>query len=109
MVDPSESARRDVLAYYARYAEESRLASGHSLLEFERTKEILARVLPKPPARVLDVGGAAGVYSFWLAGQGYEVHLVDLSPRLVERRANGAPWHRSQSAMPASCHSPMVG
>jgi 2-polyprenyl-3-methyl-5-hydroxy-6-metoxy-1,4-benzoquinol methylase len=33
---------------------------------------------------VLDVGGAAGVYSLWLASLGHEVHLVDASGRLVE-------------------------
>jgi ubiquinone/menaquinone biosynthesis C-methylase UbiE len=41
-------------------------------------------VLPGPPARIVDVGGAAGVYSLWLADLGYEVHLVDASSRLVE-------------------------
>jgi len=40
--------------------------------------------LPGLPARIVDVGGAAGAYSLWLAAQGYEVHLVDASPRLVE-------------------------
>src|SRR3989442_12285112 len=50
----------EVLAYYERFAEETRLQSGASRLELERTKEILSRVLPKPPARVVDVGGAAG-------------------------------------------------
>ncbi|HEY7169797.1 MAG TPA: methyltransferase domain-containing protein [Vicinamibacterales bacterium] len=75
---------REVVAYYDRFAEETRLATGPSRLEFERTKEILARLLPKPPARVLDVGGAAGAYSVWLAAKGYDVHLVDASARLVE-------------------------
>jgi ubiquinone/menaquinone biosynthesis C-methylase UbiE len=75
---------REVVAFYERFAEESRLASGPSRLEFERTKELLARVLPKSPARILDVGGAAGTYSAWLAGQGHEVHLVDASARLVD-------------------------
>ena len=73
-----------MLAYYARFPEESRLGFGSSRLEFERTKEILTRILPRPPARLVDVGGAAGAYSSWLAGRGYEVHLVDVSPRLVE-------------------------
>jgi SAM-dependent methyltransferase len=52
---------------------------------------ILARVLPSPLARIIDVGGAAGAYSAWLARLGYEVHLVDASVRLVEeaRRVNG--------------------
>lgn len=75
---------REVVAYYERFAEESRLGEGPSRLEFERTKELLRRVLPDAPARILDVGGAAGVYSGWLAEQGYDVHLVDASPRLVD-------------------------
>ncbi len=74
---------RDVIDYYERYAEETRLTAGPALLEFARTKEILSRLLPKAPARIVDVGGAAGVYSSWLAEQGYEVHLVDLSERLI--------------------------
>jgi 2-polyprenyl-3-methyl-5-hydroxy-6-metoxy-1,4-benzoquinol methylase len=37
---------------------------------------------------VIDVGGAAGTYSAWLADQGYEVHLIDASARLIgEARA----------------------
>ena len=74
----------EVQRYYADFPEESRLASGPSRLEFERTKDVLSRVLPKPPCRVVDVGGAAGAYALWLAERGYEVHLVDASPRLVE-------------------------
>ena len=74
---------REVVSYYERFSEETRLGSGAARLEFERTKEILERVLPKPPVRIVDVGGAAGVYSVWLAHQLYEVHLVDLSERLV--------------------------
>jgi ubiquinone/menaquinone biosynthesis C-methylase UbiE len=74
----------EVTSYYAAFAEESRLAAGAGRLEFERTREIFSRILPPPPARVVDVGGAAGAYSFWLADQGYDVHLVDASPRLVE-------------------------
>ena len=82
--DPLRDARLEVAAYYETYAEESRLTEGPSRLEFERTKEILARVLPAAPARIVDVGGAAGAYSLWLADRGYEVHLVDASARLVE-------------------------
>ena len=82
--DERASPPSEVVEYYERYPEESRLSVGASRLEFERTKEILLRVLPKAPARVLDVGGAAGAYSAWLAALGYEAHLVDASPRLVE-------------------------
>jgi ubiquinone/menaquinone biosynthesis C-methylase UbiE len=82
----------DVSNYYATFEEESRLSQGSSRLEFERTKELLSRYLPPPPARVIDVGGASGAYSLSLAAQGYEVHLVDASPRLVEeaRRRSAA-------------------
>jgi SAM-dependent methyltransferase len=80
----ADSLPAEVSAYYTTFAEESRLATGASRLEFERTKEILTRVLPPAPARIADVGGAAGAYSLWLAGLGYDVHLVDASARLVE-------------------------
>lgn len=74
---------REVVEYYDRVAEESRLATDRSRLEFERTKELVTRVLPPSPARIVDVGGAAGSYSAWLAEQGHEVHLIDASERLV--------------------------
>ncbi len=74
----------EVAAYYDRSPEESRLESGVFRLEFARTREILARVLPASPARVADVGGGAGAYSVWLADLGHEVHLLDASPRLIE-------------------------
>src|SRR5258705_13920291 len=90
----------EVVAYYAEFPEEARLELGPSRLELERTKEILARVLPAPPARIVDVGGAAGVYSLWLAAQGYEVRLVDASPRLIQE----AQARSARSATPhASC------
>jgi ubiquinone/menaquinone biosynthesis C-methylase UbiE len=88
----------EVLSYYATFPEESRLGLGTSRLEFERTKEILARVLPAPPARIVDVGGAAGAYSLWLAEQGYEVHLVDAARRLVEE----ARTRSARSATPVA-------
>jgi ubiquinone/menaquinone biosynthesis C-methylase UbiE len=90
----------EVLDYYERFCEETRLDAGPSRLEFERTKSVLSRVLPAPPARVVDVGGAAGAYSAWLAEQGYEVHLVDASARLVaEARKRGASFPRALASL----------
>jgi ubiquinone/menaquinone biosynthesis C-methylase UbiE len=74
----------EVTRFYASIPEESRLESGHGRLEFARSREMIRRVLPEPPASIIDVGGAAGVYSLWLAELGYEVHLVDASARLVD-------------------------
>ena len=68
---------REIGAYYARGDEEKRLDPSGFSLERVRTQLILRRVLPPPPATILDVGGAAGVYAFWLAGLGYAVHLID--------------------------------
>lgn len=73
-----------ILSYYQRAPEEQRLQSGASQLEFVRTKEVVQRWMPRPPALVMDVGGGPGAYAGWLAGLGYEVHLVDPVPRLVE-------------------------
>lgn len=91
---------REVLDYYDSYPEEVRLQQGPFRLEFERTRDILSRVLPLPPATVLDVGGAAGAYSFVLAAAGHAVHLVDSSERLVAeaQRRNVAADHRLASA-----------
>jgi ubiquinone/menaquinone biosynthesis C-methylase UbiE len=74
----------EVAAFYASFLEESRLTVGPARLEFERTKDLLARLLPPPPAKIVDVGGAGGAYSLWLAAQGYDVDLVDASRRLVD-------------------------
>jgi SAM-dependent methyltransferase len=66
----------EIGAYYDRGHEQGRLGDW-GRLEFLRTRELLARFLPAPPATVLDVGGAAGAYALPLAAEGYEVHLVD--------------------------------
>jgi ubiquinone/menaquinone biosynthesis C-methylase UbiE len=74
-----------VRAYYEGGVELRRLDQGYSRIEFARTKELLARHLPSPPASVLDVGGGPGVYAEWLAETGFRVHLVDSSPLHVEQ------------------------
>lgn len=89
----------EIAHFYEETPEEERLSVGRSRLEFARTKEILLRYLPDPPAVLLDVGGGAGPYSLWLAGLGFEVHLVDPVPRLVEeaRRRSEASKDRIRS------------
>jgi SAM-dependent methyltransferase len=77
----------DILEYYRRGGERTRLDAGAGLLEALRTRDILARYLPAPPASVLDVGGATGAYAGDLAAAGHPVHVVDLVPEHVERAA----------------------
>ncbi len=66
--------------HYNAGVEKDRLLGGTSNLEFERTKRILSRYLPRRPATILDIGGGPGKYSFWLARMGHSVHLVDIMP-----------------------------
>ena len=81
-------AREDLFAYYAGQDEGQRLfRSPHNRLELLRTRELLQRQLPLPPAVVLDVGGGTGVHATWLAGRGYRVHLVDLISEHVRAAA----------------------
>jgi SAM-dependent methyltransferase len=87
---PSPEFDPAIAEYYRDWAEESRLEQGAFLLESLRTRELIERHVPAPPATVLDIGGAAGAYALWLAGAGYTVHLLDAAPRLVaeaERRS----------------------
>jgi SAM-dependent methyltransferase len=54
-------------------------------VEFEITRRaILANLPASAGLRILDIGGAAGKYSFWLRSLGHEVTLIDLSPSLIE-------------------------
>ena len=75
----------EILDYYKTGKEANRLFRGIGPLELARTKELIARYFPPPPAVAFDVGGGPGVYSCWLARCGYEVHLVDATPLHVEQ------------------------
>ena len=77
-----------ILAYYEKGLERGRLSdAGAGRLEYLRTRELLSRYLPPPPATVLDVGGGAGIYALPLAREGYEVRLIDPVPLHVEQAA----------------------
>jgi SAM-dependent methyltransferase len=77
----------EVLDYYRQGGERRRLDVGAGRLEYLRTSDILARVLPPPPALVLDVGGATGVYAGPLAADGYRVRVIDPVPEHVVEAA----------------------
>lgn len=87
------------LAGYNSGIEAGRLHRGLGLIEFERTKELLLERLPEPPAVILDIGGAYGEYSFWLASLGYEVYLYDLS----EEHIRMAKAHQEKSGAALAC------
>jgi len=89
--DPSMDSSR-VSRFYDANTEEGRFENPVGRLEYLRSKIILERFLPPPPATVVDIGGATGAYAFWLTQRGYRVSLADLSPAHVEiaRRKNRA-------------------
>ena len=76
---------QEIKQHYDQIEEKSRLDAGFGLIEKERTKQIVLRYLQDKPARILDIGGAAGVYSFWLSGLGHEVHLTDATPKHIRQ------------------------
>jgi ubiquinone/menaquinone biosynthesis C-methylase UbiE len=87
VIDPA------IEGHYGTGYERSRLfPGGRPSLEFVRSMELLERLLPALPARVLDVGGGPGTYAAPLARRGYRVHVVDPVPLHVEqaRQAAGA-------------------
>jgi SAM-dependent methyltransferase len=71
--------------HYELNLERDRLSGTRGLLEFERTKEILLRQLPKPPSVIADIGGGPGHYARWLAQRGHRVEHRDLIPLHVEQ------------------------
>ncbi len=73
-----------ILNYYETTDESTRLQRLESELELLRTRDILVRNLPSPPAEVIDVGGGPAVHSYWLSSLGYRTHLVDLVPKHIE-------------------------
>ena len=58
-----------IIEYYTIRSESDRL-NGLSI-EKLRTQELISRHLPSGNLRILDIGGGAGVYSFWLSEIGH--------------------------------------
>jgi SAM-dependent methyltransferase len=100
-MDPPKPPHNPLEAYYNQFDEQHRLSDSWGQIEFTRTQAILTRFLPPPPVCILDVGGAAGRYAYWLVGLGYHVHLVDPVPRHL-RQAQAAAATQSDSPL-ASC------
>jgi SAM-dependent methyltransferase len=85
MPAPCFSLKTEILRYYETGQEAERLEAPFSRWEKARTLDLLDRFLPRAPARILDVGGAAGAYAFPLAEKGYLVDLFDPVPLHIEQ------------------------
>lgn len=92
MVDTLEAIRR----FWDTDARTYDLGSDHvsrSAVERAAWSAAFLRLLPQPPARVLDVGAGTGFLSLSLARLGYRVTALDLSPRMLaelRRKARAA-------------------
>jgi SAM-dependent methyltransferase len=89
--------------YGTGYERSGMFPRGNPSLEFVRSMELLDRLLPGPPARLLDVGGGPGTCAAPLARRGYRVHLLDPVPLHVEQA------HRAASSDPASGFTAALG
>jgi SAM-dependent methyltransferase len=98
VVDPA------IESHYSTGYERSRLFPGGTpSLEFVRSMELLGRLLPAPPARLLDVGGGPGTYAAPLARRGYRVQLVDPVRLHVAQARQAAPGD------PAAAFTAVIG
>jgi SAM-dependent methyltransferase len=95
-----DTALAAMFEYYERGAERGRLDAPAGQLEFARTRQIIVRHLPPPPATVADIGGGPGRYSLWLAALGYRVLHRDVVPLHVDQlRRQAAGKARIDSAV----------
>src|SRR5215471_14562963 len=93
----------EIETHYGTGYERSRLfPGGQKSLEYVRSMELVERLVPAPPARVLDVGGGPGTYAAPLARRGYRVHLIDPVPLHVDQA-------RAAGAGPAAAFTAAVG
>lgn len=89
----------EAMEMYQAGREAARLTEGYSQLEYVRVQELMTRFLPPAPAVVYDVGGGTGPHAIWLAGQGYEVHLLDAMPLHIEQALAAPEADRLASAV----------
>lgn len=96
----NQSVNKDkVVDYYSGFDEQTRLSDNWGQIEFLRSQNIISRYLKKTSSVILDVGGAAGRYSCWLAKEGHEVHLIDPVPLHIQQ---------AQAASDAQPETPLV-
>lgn len=73
-----------LIEFYVQRDESTRLTGQEGRVELLRTQALLRQRL-RPAERILDVGGADGVYATWLSHDGHDVEIVDVVPHHVQR------------------------
>ena len=79
----SESLVKDYYTGYVRKEWRRLIKDAYRSLEFETTLHFLKKHFPKR-GLILDAGGGPGRYTVTLAGQGYDMLMLDVTPANVE-------------------------
>ncbi len=79
-------SQEKVKKFYTRYGikEWQRFESQLERFEYETTVHFLQKYLKKKKGTILDAGGGPGRYSILLAKLGFDVTLLDLTPKLLQ-------------------------
>jgi SAM-dependent methyltransferase len=112
-----EQNGRDVLSEIRQFWDEDAATYDRSPSHHPRRPQELAawagalrRLLPDPPARVLDVGAGTGFPSLLLAAQGYQITAVDLSTAMLARlRTKAERLHLDMTTVEADAMHPPAG
>ena len=78
-----KSTGNTVIDFYSNYDEDSRLLRKSRMPEYLNTMKYIEKYLT-PDAKIIEIGAGAGRYSFALAGKGYDVTAVELTPHYIE-------------------------
>ncbi len=74
-----------IVDYYVEsYNEDRRHTDPFGIIQEIRTKQLLERFITQPQMNILDIGGATGIYSFFLADLGHNVTLLDIAPNHIK-------------------------
>jgi len=82
----TDELRDDIRSWWDDDAVQYDRSAGHALtdpVEAAAWRTVLARALPAPPAKVLDIGAGTGSLSLLAAELGHEVTALDLSERML--------------------------
>lgn len=84
----------NIIQYYSGEIEKDRLEQECFRLEGIRSKQIIARYLSDTGLKIIDIGGGAGFYAFWLQSLGHHVSMIDLTPKNIELAAQYAQQNK---------------
>jgi methylase of polypeptide subunit release factors len=74
----------DSTIFDIRSSEPEHLASRLNSAAFGFGNHPLSRFMPHSAKVAVDIGVGSGAYSSWLASRGIDVHLVDVSQKLLQ-------------------------